>query len=183
VGDISEALEAEQRLFIKSRRHVWNPAQCLQLGCKRKPAAVAVNVERLLAVRIPSQGQRAATEVRDRNGKHPIQPLKASLAQIFVQVKDYFDIAVCPETVPFFNQLATQLHIIVDLAIANDGNRFVFVKDGLLATRHIDDGEPRHADGDSATVKISPTVRAAMAQGIEHPSKKLWLRCVCVKPE
>jgi hypothetical protein len=50
----------------------------------------------------------------------------------------------------------------------HDGDRPILVEHGLLARRHVDDGEAPHAQRNVRTFPVTGSVRAAMTQTLRH---------------
>src|SRR4051812_4607128 len=57
---------------------------------------------------------------------------------------------------------------VVDLAVEDDVDGPVFISDGLVATRDVNDAEPAHADRHTICDAIPTVIGAAVANGIAH---------------
>ena len=70
-------------------------------------------------------------------------------------------------------QIRAQLAIVVDLAVEDHGNTFVFVINRLLASDEIDDRQAPHAQGHAVAYHIAFRVRPAMNHAVAHRVQKL----------
>ena len=104
--------------------------------------ASRVIIEGLDAHPIPCKEQRVGPPVPDGEREHAVEPLHASLAEILVEMDDDFRVAPCSEPMPLGHQVLTDLLKIVDLAVEDDPDRFIFVAHRLVPGRAIDDAEP-----------------------------------------
>ena len=99
-----------------------------------------------------------------RKSKHAAQILQHLDAVFFVEMDERFHIAVGREAMPALFEIGAQFDVVIDLAVADDVNRSVFVRDRLLAAREIDNAEPPHRQTDSRRDKKSFIIRPAMPQ-------------------
>src|SRR5439155_11734365 len=81
---------------------------------------------------------------------------------------DDLDIASRLEYVAGSDQPEAQLLMVVDLAVADDGHRSVLGGDRLMATSHIDDGQPGHPHGHLGRDVEPLVVGTAMMQSRDH---------------
>ena len=58
---------------------------------------------------------------------------------LFVQMQQRFGVAMGGEVVPATHQILVQFLIVVHLAVINHPQRPVFVRDGLMSAREVDD--------------------------------------------
>jgi len=65
--------------------------------------------------------------------------------------------------------------MVVDFAVENNPDRAVFVAEGLVAGREIDNTKPSHADSNGSGRIDSLVVRSAMDHGGTHPPESLRL--------
>src|SRR5207245_9243836 len=106
-------------------------------------------VERLDAEPVAPKDQLLPPAVPESEGEHAPQRMDPSLAILLVQMDDHLDVAPCPEAVSFRLQEAPQLSERIDLAVRDELNRSVFIRDRLLSRFHVDDAEAPHPEGDS----------------------------------
>ena len=88
--------------------------------------------------------QPLATHVPQRDRVHARDAIEKLVAVLLVEMQDDFDVAVSAERVPGLEELRAQLAVVVDLAVADDPESFVFVRDGLMAAGEVDDRQPAH---------------------------------------
>src|ERR1700731_4803809 len=110
-----------------------------------EPPARLREIQRLNSEPIASHEEPPAARVPYGKAKHPAQVLNAILAEILVQVDDYFRVArrckcmtAAPELLPKFLE-------VVDLAVENSDDAPVFIADRLLAPAQVDDAKAAHS--------------------------------------
>jgi len=108
-------------------------------------------------------------------GKHASKVLYTVRPIFFVQVNDGFRVAVGAVLVTQRLQLLPQGGMVVDFAVENNPDRAVFVAEGLVAGREIDNTKPSHADSNGSGRIDSLVVRSAMDHGGTHPPESLRL--------
>jgi len=86
---------------------------------------------------------------------------------------NYFCVGLRAKDVPGREQLFAERAVIIDLAIEDEGNGFVFVEDRLLAARDINDGKPSVSEPDARPEEEAFTVRSTMRDGARHRSNGL----------
>ena len=90
---------------------------------------------------------------------------------LLVQVHKDFRVAAGGEAMSLRLEAGAQLAVIVDLAVEDDDESAVFVRDRLMAARHVDDAEPADAEAD-AVGEIEPfVVRTAVHHGPGHAAQ------------
>src|SRR5438132_13381726 len=97
---------------------------------------------------IARQKQPLPRPVEKRDGKLSIELLDKSRTGFFVKVRDDFDVRLRVELMAFLDQVAAQLHMVEDFAIADDHNRAVFILHGLTAAGRVDDAQPLNAQAE-----------------------------------
>src|SRR5262249_15142827 len=107
--------------------------------------------------------------IPDGKGEHAAQPIDAARSEILVKVDDRFRITGRLEDVATALQVAVEVLIVVNLAVEDDPDAPVLVRDRLEAIIEVDDAETAHADGDAVadvdTFIVGPTVRHDAAHG------------------
>ena len=88
--------------------------------------------------------------------------------EVFIEMHQHFRIAVRPEAMSGGLELPAQAAVVVNLPIEHDGDRTIFVTDGLPASADIDDAQSAHAERHSIRYVISVGVGAAMRYGVAH---------------
>ncbi len=103
-----------------------------------------------------------------RYGKHPAQLGEALCAHLFIEVNDDLSITMGVKLMAAGFEFAAQLREVVYLAIEDDPNALVFVVNGLVAAREIDNAEPPHAQAHRPASVNSLVVRPAMDDRLAH---------------
>jgi hypothetical protein len=83
-------------------------------------------------------------------------------------VQQHFGVGLGAEADAAQLEFATQLAEVVDLAVADNDQRFVLVADRLVAAAHIDDRQPPHADRAAPVAVHAVIVRAAVRDRVAH---------------
>ena len=94
---------------------------------------------------------------------------EAVRAVLLVEVDDDLDVGAGAEAVAAGGELFAQLLEVVDLAVADDGDCAVLVRDRLITGLEIDDAEAPEAQTDAGREVEALAVGAAMAQTVGHP--------------
>ena len=91
---------------------------------------------------------------------------------LFVEMDERFGVTVRFEAVPAFFQACAQLEVIIDLAVEDDVNRSVFVRDRLVAAGQINDAEPPNRQTNAGLDEVAFVIRPAVPQRLRHLLKK-----------
>ena len=100
--------------------------------------------------------------------EHPIKPLDAIFAPLFVGVNDDLGVRASLEPVPCVLQVLSQLYEVVYFAIKDDLKAAVFVAEGLGAAFHIDDAKTPVAKAYLAIDQTALPVRPAVPDDVSH---------------
>src|SRR6476619_4412519 len=125
-------------------------------------------VERIDPEMISREQQLALFSVEQCKGKLAIEFVDEIDAIFLVKMGEHFDVAAGAERVPFFNQGGSQLAIVVDLAITNYDDGFVFIEEGLVAAFEVDDAQPAKAETDIVRNEVARRIRPAMNELVGH---------------
>ena len=131
-----------ERSKIHPRRPAVEREQRLDLGCAGEAALVAQVVQRLLSEVIARCQQAATLHVPQHEREHAAQAIEQPIAMALVQRDDDLAVAVRQESVAVLLELAAQLAVVVDLAVADQQDRAVGVVQRLLAAGKVDDRQP-----------------------------------------
>src|SRR5437588_12747858 len=96
-------------------------------------------VERFFAKTIAGKDQLFPARVPKRDREHSVQSIDKSLAVFLVKMRDDLGIGRGGEAVSFLLEIATDLAVVVELAILHRDDRAIFIKDRLVAGLKIDD--------------------------------------------
>ena len=104
----------------------------------------------------------------DGEAKHATQLLDAFRTFFLIQVDDGFGVAIGAEAVPLGYEVAPQFLIVVNLAVEDDPNGAILIRNRLVTSVQIDDAEAAHPDGASALDPDTFIVWTAMNNGVTH---------------
>ena len=76
---------------------------------------------------------------------------------------------------PGAKKLAHQLLVVVDLAVLDDDDRSVLVRQGLVAAREVDDRQPSRREADAAVEERSIRIRPAVDERRAHRGEPLGM--------
>src|SRR6185436_20827580 len=109
-------------------------------GSEHEPLARQFAVEeRLHAKAIPREKQPPRLLIPDGECEHASESIDEAHAPLLVSVHDDFGIRVGAESVTERGELRAYLGKVVDLAVEDDLHGAVFVGEGLIARRKVDD--------------------------------------------
>src|SRR6185295_11799045 len=89
-------------------------------------------------------------------------------AVLLVEVEVHLGVARRAEAVSLALEDYAQLTMVVDLAVLDDMNRAVLVRDRLVAAGEVDDGQAARGQCDGAVDDVALAVRAPVAERVVH---------------
>src|SRR5260221_6870381 len=90
-------------------------------------------------------------------------------AKFLVEMNDHLGVGVIvAESMPGSQQWRAQFHMIVNLSVENNGDRFVFVENRLLAGFDVDDRQSPHPKRNPLSLPVAGGVRAAVMKALGH---------------
>src|ERR1700739_1568957 len=107
-------------------------------------------MQRLLAEAISSQEQRAVPGIIYGKGEHAAQSLYAIATEFFVEVDNGFGIRVGAKDVAAGAKFVAQLNEVINFPVVDDPDSFIFIGDGLVPGREVDNAKSAHAQPDRA---------------------------------
>ena len=166
-----DRVEGEERL---ERVEVDLPArQRAQLGGELEPVRVRAVVERLDPVAVAREHEATSRRVPERDREHPAQAPREGGPFLLVEVDEHLGVAVRGEAVAGALELRAQLGVVVELAVLDDVNRAVLVRDRLVAGLQVDDREPAGSQSDRPFDEGAVAVRASVKELRAHPRELL----------
>ncbi len=72
-------------------------------------------------------------------------------------------------------KIGVEFGVVVRFAVEDDPQRFVFIGDGLVATCHINNGEPPHRQADAGLNMEAVAIGSAMEDGFGHRFERATL--------
>src|SRR5688572_23530266 len=142
---------------VDGARHVPELQDWLQLGGKHELIPAVRVIQRLDAEAVASEEELLPPLVPDGERKHPAQPIDTACAEVFVEVDDRFGVTAGLKRVAAALEIAAQLAVVVDLAVEDNPDRPVFVRDRLMTAFEVDDAQAAHAER-HAIAEIDPFV-------------------------
>src|SRR5439155_19167663 len=136
------------------------------------------------AVPVANHEQTSRTPVPNGKGKHATQVLYAIPAVFFIEMQNRLSVALGAITMAARLQVRSELLMVVDFAVVNDPEVFVFVGDRLVAGGNIDDAEAAHGQPDITFDKEAVIVRPAMDDLMIHlldPAAFNQLACIRIE--
>ncbi len=132
---VAEAHVRIERVRIQLGAEAGQREDRLRLAREHQPLAVAVDVERLDAEPIAPDQQPPAARVPEREGVHAVQVTREVVAVLGVEMQDRLAVGAGLEPVAARLEVAAQLAEVVDLAVRDEPQRAVGVRERLVAAR------------------------------------------------
>ena len=142
-----------------------------QLGGERELAVRLAVVERLDPVAVAREHEPPTLGVPESDGEHPPEPVREALAVLLVEVDEHLRVSVRREPVPCALEVVAQLAVVVDLAVLDDGDPPVLVRDRLVAGGEVDDREAPRREPDGPVDVRAVGVRPALNERCAHRSE------------
>src|SRR5215213_9949251 len=115
----------------------WRDLAALQnwFDLRREDQAVVLCrvIKGLDAETVPAEQQLTASRIPDREREHAAQMIDERRAMIFVEVNETFGVGGSTEHVAALRQVMAQLPVVIDLAVEDDPDRAIFIRDRLPA--------------------------------------------------
>ena len=139
-----------------------------ELGAEYQPIAQRRVVERLDAEPVTDEHEGLSRLVPQRDGEHSPEVMDEVRTVLLVEMDDRFRIGIGGETVPAGLQIRSELPIIVDLAVEDDPDRPILVRNRLMAAGDVDDAEPAHPEAHGAVHVDAFVVGTPVNDGLTH---------------
>jgi hypothetical protein len=111
--------------------------------------------------------------IPDSEAEHTSQKIHTAHSMVFVQVDDDFDIRIGPETMAGGLQVATQFLVVVNLSIAHNRDRAIFIGNGLIPGLQVDDAQSAEAETDAWFNKVPHPIRSTVGHHVGHVMKHI----------
>ena len=158
---MAEVEEIVDSAIIDVELEAGNVAQCRDFGCEGIAASLLGDEQRLDPKRVARERERFRVAVPDRRRIHALEAQPGVVAPAQVRREQGFDVAPGAELVAGL-QLATQVEVIDDLAVADDRIASVGTGDRLMAVLGVDNAEPAHAEPEIAVDERACVVGSAV---------------------
>ena len=157
------------RLEIHGPRDVGVLEDRLDLRAEDEPVPGPRVVERLDPDPVARQQELAPPPVPQREREEPAEALDAARPPRLVTVDHDLRVAAPAEAMPERLEFAAQLLVVEDLAVVDELDRAVLVRDGLGAGgREVDDPEAPGDEPDGAVLEHGPLIGAAVLEDLPH---------------
>src|SRR5262249_4477600 len=116
----------------------------------------------------------------DGDREHAAEPLPEARAPLLVAVDEHLGVAPRPEAVAGALELVHQLAVVVDLAVLDDDDAAVLVRDWLVAPGQVDDRGPSRRDPDQLVDVHALRVRPPVVERLRHAAEPIRVdRATC----
>jgi hypothetical protein len=122
---------------------------------------------------ISGQHEPSMTGIPDSEAEHASQEIHTAHPMVLVQVDDDFDIRIGMETMAGGLQVSTQFLVVVDLSVAHNRDRAVFIGNGLIAVLQVDDAQSAEAETDARFNKVTVPIRSTVGHHVRHSMKHI----------
>src|SRR5438876_8270450 len=103
-------------------------------------------IQRLFAKAISRNEKPSPPIIPQREREHAVEMLHHLIAVLFVKVRQDFGVGSAAKGMTAGLKISAQFSVVVNLAVENDGDAFVFVINRLLASDEIDDRQAPHTE-------------------------------------
>ena len=131
----------------------------VELRRERQLAADGAVVQRLDPEAVAREHEPPGARVPDGDREHAAQPLPQARPPFLVAVREHLGVAMRAEPVTGAFELVLELAVVVDLAVLDDDDGAVLVRDRLVAAGQVDDREPARRDARRAPSSACPPSR------------------------
>src|SRR6266851_309010 len=115
--------------------------------------------------------------------EHAAQLIDQICAEFLVEMNNDLGVGLCREFVAPSNQFLTKMLKVVDLAVKNDPDRSILIRDRLMTGMQINDAEASHAEAYIGANEKAVVVRTAMDNRRAHAADVLRRDGTAVKTE
>src|SRR5581483_8233723 len=115
--------------------------QRLDLGGEVERVADEGIVERADAKTVAAKHEALVVAIPEREGILAVEAREAFGAVLFVKVDEHLAVGASAEAMSLGDQFLAQLDVVEDLAVGDDPDRFVLVRQRLKTTSHVNDRE------------------------------------------
>ena len=116
--------------------------------------------------------RRCEAHVPERDAEHAAQVLDEVHAVLFVQVDDRFGVGLSRQAVALAHEVGADVLIVVDLAVEDDPDAPILVRNRLVPRRQIDDRQATHRQAYAGTGEIPLIVGTAVRQAPAHAAQQ-----------
>ncbi len=125
-------------------------------------------MQRFHAEMVANQQQLVVVFIEQSKSKNAIEFVHKCGSFFFIKMYQHFRIAGSVELMSLLKQISFQFFIIIQLAIEDDADAFVFIKDGLIAGTQVDDGKAAMTKTEILIVVNRKIIRTTMLYNLKH---------------
>ena len=174
-SDVAEGQILRQYALVELSLHPEICQDGLDLRAEEKCFAVPVVVERFDTEAIASHKEAPLSRIPNGKSKHAAQILNTVGAVFLIQVDDGFSVALRTIAVTAIFQINSQLSMVVDLAVEDNPDIRVFIRNRLMPSLEIDDAQPAHGQANIPFHKETIVIRSPMHDLLVHPGQRAAL--------
>ena len=125
-------------------------------------------IKRLDAEPVAPEQQSARRRLPDGESVHAVELVEELRTSVFVEVHEHLAVGTRSEAMARSHELAAELAIVEYFAITDRVHRPRFVRDRLLAPRHVDDRQSAHPDESARVGMRALSIRSTVGDGLPH---------------
>src|SRR5581483_885973 len=145
--------------------------KCLNLGSKHELLCVVIIIERFFTYSVSCKNQALCAAIPDRKCEHAVKSLEAVHSPFLVGVQNHFRITMRAKLVSLRFQLWPQVKEVVNFAIEDDADSFIFAPDRLLPISQVDNAETAGSKTDMIAIPGIRFVRPAVLYARERTTQ------------
>ena len=130
----------------------------------------------LLPQSVPGQHQAPFPLVPEGQGRHRVDRGDEFVSPFLIEVHQHLRIGAGLAPMSSGDQILFQFQVVVDLAVEDDPDGAIFVRDRLLPGLQIDDCQAPHTQGDGLPHVEPFVIGAAMNDSVSHRAQKRRIR-------
>ena len=170
-GEVAEREIRVDRVVVESRLDQPAGEQGFQLGGEDDQVASDGVVERLDPEAVACEDEAPSRTVPDGDREHPAQSRGEARPVLLIEMRD--DLRIATGLKPMPGEVASDVEMVVELAVLDGPHRAVLVGKRLVASLDVDDRKPSDAQRDSVG-QVRPAVgRASVGHPVGHAIEHL----------
>ena len=163
-----KAKVSSQDFFVQLLLKIRMIQECFDLRCKQQAVFCLIIIERLDAPFIPCQEKAFFLRVPNGECIHAAQFFRQRAAPFLITMYQDFCICLCLEAMSFFLQFLPKCLEVINLAVKDNDDRFVFVIDWLVPCLQIDNRQAPMSQAAFIVHKKAFPIRPAMCDPFGH---------------
>src|SRR5678809_1499622 len=99
----------------------------------------------------------------------------------FIKVQNTFGIGTGPKLMASLDQVRIQIREVMRFAIKHNPERFILVRDRLIAAFYVNNSEPPHSQTNAWFEMETIAIRATMHNGLCHGLNRMFFGCLMIR--